>query len=117
MGRRRRWPGTPEASDIGDATGSGRRYGDGSSAVLLPPELSQPAPDLGGRRRLSARTRGVREMVVVDAPGAAPSGVAKPMLGDPAPRWVVAVLAVMVVVPFLALLAAVPIAWGWGLSW
>jgi stearoyl-CoA desaturase (delta-9 desaturase) len=56
-------------------------------------------------------------MVVVDVPGAAPSGVAKPMLGDPAPRWVVAVLAVMVVVPFLALLAAVPIAWGWGLSW
>ncbi|HZN76189.1 MAG TPA: acyl-CoA desaturase [Micromonosporaceae bacterium] len=39
------------------------------------------------------------------------------MLGEPPPRWVVGVLAVMVVVPFLALLAAVPVAWGWGLSW
>ena len=94
-----------------------RRYGDGGSVRPVAPELTQAAPDLGGRRHTSARTRGVREIVVVDALGAAPSGVAKPMLGDPAPRWVVGVLAVMVVVPFLALLAAIPIAWGWGLSW
>jgi stearoyl-CoA desaturase (delta-9 desaturase) len=56
-------------------------------------------------------------MVVVEMPGGAPSPVSKPMLGEPPPRWAVGVLAVMVVVPFLALLAAVPAAWGWGLSW
>jgi len=39
------------------------------------------------------------------------------MLGETPPRWVVGVLALMVVGPFLALLAAVPVAWGWGLSW
>jgi len=68
-------------------------------------------------------------MVVVDQPGgvgapgggalatgAAP-GIHQPMLGEPPPRWAVAVLAVIVVVPFLALLVAVPVAWGWGLSW
>jgi stearoyl-CoA desaturase (delta-9 desaturase) len=39
------------------------------------------------------------------------------MLDQPPPRWAMGVLIVGVVVPFLALLAAVPIAWGWGLSW
>jgi stearoyl-CoA desaturase (delta-9 desaturase) len=56
-------------------------------------------------------------MTVVETPGRAPSAAGKPLLGEPPPRWVVAVLAVMVVVPFMALLAAVPVAWGWGLSW
>jgi len=39
------------------------------------------------------------------------------MLEEPVPRSAMVVLAVGVVVPFLALVAAVPIAWGWGLSW
>jgi stearoyl-CoA desaturase (delta-9 desaturase) len=39
------------------------------------------------------------------------------MLDAPPPRWAMAVLIVGLVVPFLALLAAVPVAWGWGLSW
>ncbi len=56
-------------------------------------------------------------MVVVEVPGGAPSTFGKPMSEEPPPRWVVGVLAVGVVVPFLALLAAVPVAWGWGLSW
>jgi len=57
-------------------------------------------------------------MVVVDTPGRAPSaGPGKPMLEEPASRWAIAAVAVGVAVPFLALLAAVPIAWGWGLSW
>ena len=57
-------------------------------------------------------------MVVVDMPGRAPSaGRGKPMLEQPASRWAIAAVAVGVAVPFLALLAAVPIAWGWGLSW
>jgi stearoyl-CoA desaturase (delta-9 desaturase) len=56
-------------------------------------------------------------MVVVEMPGGALSTVRKPMLGESPPRWAVGVLAVMVVVPFLAVLAAVPVAWGWGLSW
>jgi stearoyl-CoA desaturase (delta-9 desaturase) len=39
------------------------------------------------------------------------------MLDEPQSRWVVVVMAIMVIVPFLALLAAIPIAWGRGLSW
>src|SRR5688572_33244955 len=56
-------------------------------------------------------------MVVVDLPGGALPTESKPMLSEPPPRWVVGVLAIMVVGPFLALVAAVPVAWGWGLSW
>ena len=56
-------------------------------------------------------------MVNVDLPVGAPSTVARPMLDEPVSRSVLVVLAVGVVVPFLALLAAVPVAWGWGLSW
>src|SRR2546427_9128922 len=41
----------------------------------------------------------------------------RPVLGEPVPRYTLVVLGVMVAVPFLALLAAVPVAWGWGLSW
>lgn len=43
--------------------------------------------------------------------------VAKPMLERPPPRWAMGVLVIGVAVPFLALLAAIPMAWGWGLSW
>ena len=39
------------------------------------------------------------------------------MLEEPASRWAIATVAVGVAVPFLALVAAVPIAWGRGLSW
>ena len=56
-------------------------------------------------------------MVVVEVPSRAPTTVGKPMLGEAPPRWVVAVLAVMVVVPYLALVAAIQVACGWGLSW
>jgi stearoyl-CoA desaturase (delta-9 desaturase) len=57
-------------------------------------------------------------MVVVETvDGAATAAIGKPMLEPPPPRWAVGVLAVIVAVPFLALLAAVPVAWGWGLSW
>ncbi len=56
-------------------------------------------------------------MVVVDLPGRTPSAAGKLMLDEPVPRSALVVLAVGVVVPFLALLAAVPVAWGWGLSW
>jgi stearoyl-CoA desaturase (Delta-9 desaturase) len=56
-------------------------------------------------------------MVLVDTPRPASAASAKPMLDQPPPRWAMGVLVVGVVVPFLALLAAVPIAWGWGLSW
>jgi stearoyl-CoA desaturase (Delta-9 desaturase) len=41
----------------------------------------------------------------------------RPLLDEPAPRSAMAILVVGIVVPFLALLAAIPIAWGWGLSW
>jgi stearoyl-CoA desaturase (Delta-9 desaturase) len=41
----------------------------------------------------------------------------RPLLDEPAPASALVVLVIGVVLPFLALLAAVPIAWGWGLSW
>jgi len=41
----------------------------------------------------------------------------RPLLDAPAPASAMVVLVIGVVLPFLALLAAVPIAWGWGLSW
>jgi stearoyl-CoA desaturase (Delta-9 desaturase) len=41
----------------------------------------------------------------------------KPLLENPQPRSALVVLWVFVTVPFLALMAAVPLAWGWGLSW
>jgi stearoyl-CoA desaturase (Delta-9 desaturase) len=56
-------------------------------------------------------------MVLVDLPRPVPPVPAKPMLEQPPPRWAVGVLTVGVVVPLLALLAALPVAWGWGLSW
>jgi len=41
----------------------------------------------------------------------------KPLVGQVKSGWEQAALYVFVAVPFLALLAAVPAAWGWGLSW
>jgi stearoyl-CoA desaturase (Delta-9 desaturase) len=56
-------------------------------------------------------------MVLVDVPTEATPAPAKPMLEQPPPRWAFGILILIVVVPLLALLAAVPLAWGWGLSW
>ena len=52
-------------------------------------------------------------MTTVDAPRVE----TKPLLDEPAPTSAMVILVIGVVVPFLALLAAVPIAWGRGLSW
>jgi stearoyl-CoA desaturase (delta-9 desaturase) len=41
----------------------------------------------------------------------------KPLLEGRRPTVALAALWVFIVGPFLALLAAVPVAWGWGLSW
>jgi len=49
---------------------------------------------------------------IVDVPSPA-----RPLLQEPVPRSAIVVLAIGVAVPFAALLAAVPFAWGWGLSW
>jgi stearoyl-CoA desaturase (delta-9 desaturase) len=56
-------------------------------------------------------------MVLVDLLRPTPPASVKPMLEQPPPRWALGVLTVGVVVPLLALLAALPVAWGWGLSW
>src|SRR5690348_6743356 len=56
-------------------------------------------------------------MSVVELPAGAPGLEGKPLLESPPPRWATGVLVLIVVVPFVALLAAVPVAWGWGLSW
>ncbi|MGZ4625002.1 MAG: acyl-CoA desaturase, partial [Kineosporiaceae bacterium] len=46
------------------------------------------------------------------------TGRAEPMLVmEPKKRWENVALALFIGVPFIALVAAVPVAWGWGLSW
>ena len=55
-------------------------------------------------------------MVLVDPQRQAPSAVGKPLLEQPPPRWALGVLTAGVALPLLALVAAVPVAWGWGLS-
>src|SRR4051794_39715990 len=54
----------------------------------------------------------------VVVPPAAPSRTPEPVLltGSKA-GWENTVLAIFIAVPFLALVAAVPVAWGWGLGW
>jgi stearoyl-CoA desaturase (delta-9 desaturase) len=56
-------------------------------------------------------------MTVVDLSGKVATGDARPLLDEPVPKYTMVVLGVVVAVPFVALLAAVPVAWGWGLSW
>jgi stearoyl-CoA desaturase (Delta-9 desaturase) len=57
-------------------------------------------------------------MVVIEMPRSAPAALGKPLVEpEQVPRWTLYVMGVAVAVPLLALLAAVPIAWGWGLSW
>ena len=56
-------------------------------------------------------------MVLIDNASGPPGVAGRPMLVGPASRSIIVVMAVMVAVPFLALVAAVPVAWGWGLSW
>jgi stearoyl-CoA desaturase (Delta-9 desaturase) len=46
-----------------------------------------------------------------------PRGQAKPILGARRPRGESALVYFFTLVPMLALVAAVPLAWGWGLSW
>ena len=46
-----------------------------------------------------------------------PGGGAKPVLDGVRPRGESALVYVFTLVPMLALVAAVPLAWGWGLSW
>jgi len=53
---------------------------------------------------------------VVELSGRVASEGAKPVLDEPVPRYTLVRLG-LVAAPFLALLAAVPVAWGWDLSW
>jgi stearoyl-CoA desaturase (delta-9 desaturase) len=41
----------------------------------------------------------------------------KPILDPPRPHYQSAIIYVFILVPFAALLAAIPFAWGWGLTW
>ena len=56
-------------------------------------------------------------MNAVDVAGETRSDAGRPLLDEPVPRYAMVILVVGVVVPFMALLAAIPVAWGWGLSW
>src|SRR5262245_5724812 len=50
-------------------------------------------------------------------PAAAPSAAPKPELAGRRPTREQIILYVLVLVPFLALAAAIPVAWGGGLNW
>jgi len=52
-----------------------------------------------------------------DPAGSAPHAEPKPVINGYKPSGENILLAIFVVVPFLAVLAAIPFAWGWGLSW
>lgn len=41
----------------------------------------------------------------------------KPVLGENKATWEQVALYAFVIIPFAAFVAAVPVAWGWGLSW
>ncbi|MDQ3765388.1 MAG: acyl-CoA desaturase [Actinomycetota bacterium] len=56
-------------------------------------------------------------MTTVTAPEPAARGGAKPILEGRRPRGEHIFVHVFIIVPMLALLAAVPLVWGWGLSW
>ena len=51
------------------------------------------------------------------APAAAPADRSKPVLDGRRPRIEAALVYAFTLIPMLALVAAIPLAWGWGLSW
>jgi stearoyl-CoA desaturase (delta-9 desaturase) len=82
----------------------------GSSALLEPPHGSGgPATTQPSQTAQADRT----------APAAGPPRTSPPPEIDPEPAGAVerALVGIFVVVPFLAVLAAIPLAWGWGLGW
>ncbi|MGH3861616.1 acyl-CoA desaturase [Actinokineospora sp.] len=50
---------------------------------------------------------------VLERPPKAP----KPIFGEPASRTEIITIRAFLIIPFIALLAAVPLMWGWGVSW
>jgi stearoyl-CoA desaturase (Delta-9 desaturase) len=62
----------------------------------------------------SAATALAPDVDAATAPTRTPEPV---MTTETKPGWENVVLAVFIAVPFLALVAAVPVAWGWGLGW
>src|SRR5436309_2413920 len=50
-------------------------------------------------------------------PAARPHSPEPVMTSERKAGWENVVLAIFIAVPFLALIAAVPVAWGWGLGW
>jgi stearoyl-CoA desaturase (delta-9 desaturase) len=57
-------------------------------------------------------------MSVIESSDRTPSGVGKPLMEpERLPASTLVVMSIAVALPFVALVAAIPIAWGWGLSW
>ena len=79
-------------------------------------QAGRTRPDLDGlrNRRLRWRKYPCEETLIVTT--LAPAPAAAPPT-ERQHRWEQIALAVFIAVPFLALLVAVPVAWGWGLSW
>src|SRR3954471_11349667 len=55
--------------------------------------------------------------VILERADSAPRGAPEPMLDDDKSPTQVLLVKLFAVVPLLALVAAVPFAWGWGLGW
>src|SRR5437016_4469860 len=55
------------------------------------------------------------DTTLMEAP--APARGPKPILADRKAAWEQAALYFFVIVPFLALAVAIPVAWGWGIGW
>jgi len=64
----------------------------------------------------TSRDTALLERPAVD-PGTSSAGGKKPLTDEVKPGWEQIALYLFVIVPFLAVLAAIPVAWGWGLTW
>ena len=59
----------------------------------------------------------VLEPVTAHEPKPSPESAARPLTEGKQSRTIIIALWSFVVIPFIAVLAAVPVAWGWGMSW
>ena len=79
-----------------------------------PPPTRSPASD---PRRIMTRTIASGPASAGSQPASDTTGAPKPILDGLRPRGHSALVYMFTVVPSLALVAAVPLAWGWGLGW
>jgi stearoyl-CoA desaturase (delta-9 desaturase) len=72
-----------------------------------------------GQNMTTQRNTDAVSVATIPSPPSDPpaSGPAKPLLGERRPRAEQLLVGLFTLIPMLALVAAVPLAWGWGLRW